>query len=82
MKKYIVVALIAGFAGFLSHGSVQADPTRSDYVNMDIVYNITYIQDHRTGICFAKYVSADYHPDWLYGGVSTVPCDQVRPNRP
>ncbi len=48
----------------------------ADSVNNEIVRYITYIQDHRTNLCFAKYEEG--FMEYKVAGIATVPCEQVK----
>ncbi len=71
MKFRLVMSVL------LISAAVAADYTKADYANMDIVDNISYIQDHRVNLCYAKYLAVNSR--YSYGGITLVPCENVKP---
>lgn len=62
----------------ISAEEMQSERTKhvTEWVNQHIVTSITYIQDHRTNLCFAKYLAG--HDEYTVGSVTLVPCESVK----
>ena len=74
MKKLFVLLTVL----VLSACSVDASKV-SDKTGQDIANNITYIKDHKTGLCFAVVATSKAFEAEDSGlGMAWVPCNRIR----
>lgn len=65
----ILVVMVALFLAGCSPREARPDEQKG------VADSITYIQDHRTGICFALIASPSANSGWTVMSIATVPCD-------
>jgi hypothetical protein len=66
MKKSLLVLMLLAFCGV---DNCNNPPPNTTYEAEP--YQLSYITDHRTGLCFARYHS-------LYPSIALVPCDSLK----
>ncbi len=70
MKKSLLVSLVIVFCSmFIS----ACAPKTKDELRREVEFNVVYVQDPRTGICFARSSGYGGHKTYSY-----VPCELIK----